>query len=345
MSSGLGAKTSKTSRPSGRERGAGSRQRLDPLAVVGQMEVRAERADDERHRLVDRRCAEITEAQVEELGDAFVLGAPTAGSEHLARGIDPDHLDALLRDRDRDPAGSDAELHDGPARLARLGDVEPDVLGHAAAPRVVELGDRVVGAGPVTNLAHIRHSGVQLSSIRSNRRHAVPHPGGRNGLVDDATQWRAIGSPGALDEWSARTAHAGFRATQMNSRSSLPSGRRSKSPYERLDLEPRDLDQAFPFGAVDPPQRELPLALARLADPGGDVDPAVGRVVLRALPDPAVLGVLTDTLSESRAAISGSKTNTFHANRPPGRSAAATSSKTRLRSCQVGMCRSARKGE
>src|SRR5881397_1306223 len=65
---------------------------------------------------------------------------------------------------------------------------------------------------------------------------------------------------------------------------------------ERLDLEPRDLDQALPLGAVHPPERELPLALAGTADPGSDVEPVVGGVVLHALPDPTVLGVPADTL-------------------------------------------------
>ena len=70
------------------------------------------------------------------------------------------------------------------------------------------------------------------------------------------------------------------------------------SPVEvavkRLHFEPRDLDKAFPLGAVDPPQRKLALALTRLVDPGGDVDAAVGGRVLDPLPDAAVVRVLPD---------------------------------------------------
>ena len=178
MSSGLGAKTSKTSRPPGGKRGAGRGQGLDPLAVVREVKVGAERADDERHPLVERVGAQVAEPQVEQVGDALGLGAAAAGGEHLARGIDADHADALLRDRNRDPPGADSELDDGTAGPARLGDVEVDVLGDAAAPGVVELGNRVVGTGPATNLVHFRHRRVQFFAIRSNRRHAVPHPGG-----------------------------------------------------------------------------------------------------------------------------------------------------------------------
>src|SRR5439155_23118311 len=46
--------------------------------------------------------------------------------------------------RNRYPAGAHPELDDRPACPPSLGDVEVDVLGHAPAPRVVELGDRVV---------------------------------------------------------------------------------------------------------------------------------------------------------------------------------------------------------
>ena len=69
-----------------------------------------------------------------------------AEGEHALGVVDPDHAHARLRDRDGDPPGADAELDDGPARLPCLCDVEVDVLGDAAAPRVVERGDGVIGA-------------------------------------------------------------------------------------------------------------------------------------------------------------------------------------------------------
>ena len=48
-----------------------------------------------------------------------------------ARGVDADHADARGGDGNGDPAGADPELDDRPADLARLLDVEVDVLGDA----------------------------------------------------------------------------------------------------------------------------------------------------------------------------------------------------------------------
>ena len=130
--------------PAGHEGRPRRLESFDALSIVIQVEIRAERTDDERHLLVERRVPQVAQPQVEELRDAGCLGAPPAGSDHLAGRVDADHALSLLGDRDRDPSGADAELHDGSAGLPRLGDVEADVLGDAPTPRVVELGDRVV---------------------------------------------------------------------------------------------------------------------------------------------------------------------------------------------------------
>jgi hypothetical protein len=55
-------------------------------------------------------------------------------------------VDAGGGGRDRDAARADAELDDGATRGERLVDIEADVLDDAAAPRVVQARDRVVGA-------------------------------------------------------------------------------------------------------------------------------------------------------------------------------------------------------
>src|SRR5512132_773730 len=121
-------------------------ERLCAVAVVGQVQVRAKRADHEGHGFVERRVPEIAEPQIEQLGDAGLLGTSAARGEHLARRVDPDHALPRLGDRNRNPASADPELEHGPARLPRRRDVETDVLDDAPAPRIVELGDRVVRA-------------------------------------------------------------------------------------------------------------------------------------------------------------------------------------------------------
>src|SRR5438105_856504 len=108
------------------------------------MEVRTERDDDERHLLVDRRGGEVTLAQIDL--DASERGAPGAHVQHAARRVDSDHANALGCDRNRDAAGTDAELDDRTAAALRLREVERHVFGHRRAPRVVELGNRVVRA-------------------------------------------------------------------------------------------------------------------------------------------------------------------------------------------------------
>ena len=143
-----GAKTSKTKRPPGHEQPVGGGERRAPVAR------RPARWRSERNgqmtsgtALVDRRVAEVAEPEVEEVRDA---GEPrrAAGRPRASR--------ATSRRRSRDARRRRSGPRSGrcrrrarrpaPPRLARLLDVEADVLGDAAAPRVVELGDRVVGA-------------------------------------------------------------------------------------------------------------------------------------------------------------------------------------------------------
>ena len=61
MSSGLGSKTSKIEASAGDEGLAGSLECFDALAVVREVEVGTERADDERNLFVERRMAKVAE--------------------------------------------------------------------------------------------------------------------------------------------------------------------------------------------------------------------------------------------------------------------------------------------
>ena len=94
MSSRDGAKTSKTSRPPGRSSSRAARERLEPLLVVAQVEVRAERARDERDALVDRRPAQVAEPQVEPVRDAGLRARSAQTSSIPARRVDADHVHA-----------------------------------------------------------------------------------------------------------------------------------------------------------------------------------------------------------------------------------------------------------
>ena len=126
---GAGVKTSKARRPPGRrrrcaarERARGGRRRSPCAGTRGTGRRRAARAPRRAGR-AGRRARRSSE-----LGDACLLGPRPADLEHPGRGVDADHRDAGLRDRDGDPAGADAELDDRAAaarpRLPRLGDVE-----------------------------------------------------------------------------------------------------------------------------------------------------------------------------------------------------------------------------
>ena len=124
---------------------AGRSERGESRLVVLEMQVRAKGAEHERHPLADGWVREVADAQVDEARDTGLRGPLAADLEHPARGVDPDHGDAGYGDRHGDPAGPDAELDDGAARLGREADVERDVLDDAATPRVVQAGDCVVG--------------------------------------------------------------------------------------------------------------------------------------------------------------------------------------------------------
>jgi len=77
-------------------------------------------------------------------GTRSATGVLGGDAEHLGRGVHADHPDAGRRDRDGDAPGADGELDHRPSGRERLLDVEVDVLGHRAAPRVVDAGDPVV---------------------------------------------------------------------------------------------------------------------------------------------------------------------------------------------------------
>jgi hypothetical protein len=146
MSSADGANTSKTSRPPGEEELPRRGERLQPLLVRREVEVRPERARDERHPLLDRRAAQVADPEVEPLSHARGARLLCTDLEHPRGGVDADHVHAGRRRRDRDAPRPDAELDDRAARGERLLDVEGDVLDDARAPRVVEPCNPVVCA-------------------------------------------------------------------------------------------------------------------------------------------------------------------------------------------------------
>ena len=144
MSAADGAKTSKTRRPSGSSSDAAACERPELLRLVGHVEERAERDRDEGHALVDRRLAQVAEAEVEQLRDALLLGPLARHGEHARRLVDADHRDPGTGGRDRDPPGADGQLDDRAARREGLVDVELDVLGDGDRPGVVDPRDAVV---------------------------------------------------------------------------------------------------------------------------------------------------------------------------------------------------------
>ena len=115
----------------GEEQVASGRECGQPGRRVCQVQVGPERTGDERDALADRRIGDVAHAEVEQLGDSGLLRPSPADLEHPDRGVDADNRYAGNRRRHRDPTRADAELHDGPAGLPRLGDVERHVLGHA----------------------------------------------------------------------------------------------------------------------------------------------------------------------------------------------------------------------
>ena len=182
---GDGAKTSNTRRPPGTRSPRARRSAASRSSSVGEVEVGAERAGDELHRLRDGRVPKIALPEVEERSDARRLRPFAANLEHPRRRVDSDQRHARLGGGNGNPAGADAELDHcrptgaaGSRRLASLGDVEPDVLGDAPAPRVVELGDPVVGARRraglccgwfVTHRSRARLTSAPSSSLCSQR--------------------------------------------------------------------------------------------------------------------------------------------------------------------------------
>lgn len=120
------------------------------------MEQRAERTDHELDRLVELELPHVPFAKL----DREVGRAPTSDGQHRRRAVPADDpLPGLLRDRDRDPAGADTELDNGPDRSPRQRDVPVDVFRHVCGPEVVVGREMVV----------LSHGGVvseQMSALR-----------------------------------------------------------------------------------------------------------------------------------------------------------------------------------
>ena len=121
---------------------------LERASAVGpgrEVQERAERAVDERGRLVEREVAHVALAQVEL--DARLGRAGAGLLEHRRRGVDPDDLPAgRLRDRNGDAAVPDGELDERAVGLTGKLDVEGDVGRHVGRPLVVAVGERLVPA-------------------------------------------------------------------------------------------------------------------------------------------------------------------------------------------------------
>jgi hypothetical protein len=111
------------------------------------MQQRAERAVDQRGRIVDFEVAHVALAQLEL--DAGVCRVRARLCEHRRRRVDAEHAPAdRLRDGNRDPAVADGELDHRPGGLTREPDVERDVGGHRGRPLLVAVCERLVPAHP-----------------------------------------------------------------------------------------------------------------------------------------------------------------------------------------------------
>jgi hypothetical protein len=170
------------------EQGARRSERAPSFLVGVQMQVRAKRADHERHALVDGRIEQVAHPQVEL--HTRECGAPRTDVEHPARRIDADHADPVGGDRNGDAAGADAELDNGPTEPARLVEIEADVLGDGHAPRVVQLRD------PVVRTRHVYMVTPWLSCRASS---CLPGPGSP-GTGADAARHADLRSRAGADQ-------------------------------------------------------------------------------------------------------------------------------------------------
>ena len=130
------------------------------------MEERAEGDRDERDALVDRRLAQIADAQVEQVGHALALPVLARDGEHSRRLVDADHLDAGAGGGDGDASRADRQLDDRPACGDGLLDVELDVLRDRGRPGVVDPRDPVVERRAHCFRAIQTNSGLSASNGR-----------------------------------------------------------------------------------------------------------------------------------------------------------------------------------
>src|SRR5205085_11261657 len=94
------------------------------ILVRVQVQVRAERADHERHTLVDGRIEQVADPEVDLR--ARERRAPRADVEHSPRRVHADDADPVGGDRNCDSARADPELDDRAARTAGPPEVETD---------------------------------------------------------------------------------------------------------------------------------------------------------------------------------------------------------------------------
>src|SRR5918996_126266 len=185
---------------------------------------RAKRADDERNALAYTGLAEIADAEIEAVRDTGRVGGRTGDAEHLRRGVDPDHVHARLRDRNRDPAGPDRKLDDRATRRQRALHVEADVLGDRTAPRVVETGNTVVQG----------HAAIQSPCRVFTRPPLAGYPRRREGDRDRSSLYLA----------PARSRGGGAPLASRRSSAFRPGASRPRRARERRNDDPKDRDSA-----------------------------------------------------------------------------------------------------
>ena len=189
-----------------------------------------------RDPLVHRRVAQVAEAQVEQSATPAASARRAADLEHPGRRVDADHRDAASAIGTAIRPVPTPSSTTGPPRLARLLDVEGDVLGDAAAPRVVELGDRVVGA---------RHEHPMIRSAdgrpgrwkpRREARSRAPRP------ADELDEAR-VRYLGRKSELKQALREVRDRETGQRAQRAPRGGSRTRSAERQAELERAELDR------------------------------------------------------------------------------------------------------
>ncbi len=142
----------------GQEERACRAQRTQLLVLGLHVQQRAKRADDERSALVDRRLAQVADAKVDEVVRRLLPRRHARATSSIpGEESTPITSTPAFAIGNGDPSRPDGELDDRTTGRERVVDVELDVLGDRATPRVVERRDRVVE----------RHAGLRATHTNS----------------------------------------------------------------------------------------------------------------------------------------------------------------------------------